>query len=49
MLVMVLCRDNHLAEDERDVAYVNSWCCDVTNTSLRSRELVLLSGHGVVM
>ena len=49
MLVMVLCRDNHLAEDERDVAYVKSWYCVVTVTSLRTRELVLMSGHGVVM
>ena len=48
MLVMVLCRDNHLAEDERARAYVWSWCCDVTNTSLRTRELVPMSGYGVV-
>ena len=39
-LVPMLCRDNHLAEDERAGAYVWSWCCDVTITSLRTRELV---------
>ena len=48
MLVMVLFHDNHLAEDERAGAYVWSWCCDVTITSLRTRELVPMSGHGVV-
>ena len=34
--------------DERAGAYVWSWCCDVTITSLWTRELVPMSGHGVV-